>query len=119
MGFSKTGLAVSTFCLAACFLDSVPSLADRHCLPALNAYYGARYALHDESAACVPALEQALEALRSAVDHANVCGCGQLVGTIKPLIEDPEGGEAGCRRRAAEILGQSERVKALVGACNH
>lgn len=119
MGFSKTGLTLSSFCLAACLLNPAPSLADRHCLPALNAYYGARYALHDESAACAPALEQAFEALRSAMDHANVCGCGELVEAIKPLVEAQGGDEASCRSRAAEILGQSERMKALVDTCNH
>ncbi len=115
----KTGLIYSSFIVSMTLFCPSPSYADRHCLPSLEAFYGARYVLRDESLACPAALEEAFEALQSAFDHATACGCSELASAMQALIEKAGDDGASCRSRATDILGQTERVKALIEVCHH
>lgn len=112
----KTGFLLSIL-MNMVFLPGV-SLADRHCLPALEAYQGARYALRDYSLSCASALDQAAAGLHTALDRANACACRDLADALERLINQVAKGED-CPAMASEILGQSDRIRAFVDACNH
>jgi hypothetical protein len=113
----RAGVAMVLGAILAAFA-SFPVEADRHCLTAQEAYFGARNAIQDETRICSAALESAITALESAVDLARVCGCSELVQALETLVLESSDDTASCEARVANILDHGEEMVRLVSTCH-
>lgn len=98
--------------------ESTAALADRHCSPVLDRYYGARAALHDRQEPCGERLDYALELLSRAVADARACGCFSIEAELLPFLDNADAGEADCEEREVRILGLDEKLADMVEECN-
>lgn len=103
---------------AACALVPATATADRHCLPAQDAYFEARRLLLDESTSCPAAIGDAADALGTGVEMAGICGCGPLVDLLSALAQTAAEQARPCADRRDEILGRRDEVEATVLECH-
>ncbi len=114
----KTRLIHTSFYAALSGLALSPAHADRHCLPSQDAFYAGRYALQDEAQACSAALAEATNALETAREYAEICGCSELTSMLTELIGKTRDNTLECQVRAEGILERTEQVKTLVSDCH-
>jgi hypothetical protein len=106
--------------ITALLIGSVPlpSVADRHCAPALDYYYFGRSALSRAGGTCDETLQASLSNLVEASIQAQVCGCSSLRLMLTDFIRKLESAEMTCEERQAEILDLDLEISEQIEACH-
>ncbi len=108
--------------VAALALASVsePAFADRHCAPALEAYWRARTFLLQENRPCADAIRLSTPDFHEAAAQARICGFMSLHDRLNSLFfGDAPAGEEGCRARVERILDFGPELKEIVEAYHY
>jgi len=108
------GLAASA--AALCMPSAVQ--ADRHCYPALDAYFVSRVLVMSEDRSCEAKTDEAAEEIAHARFLSEICSCGGLTSTIDDLI-DRLGAEASCEGRTELLLGAKDELTQAVDDCHY
>lgn len=97
---------------------ALPAQADRHCMPALEAYYGARHALQSAEGSCQTRMENALQRLRGAHDFAAACGCRELGDAVRALTDEIAADGIGCETAGERLHDFAQTMEDQVQACH-
>lgn len=115
---AASGLAtVAAFAIAA-IVVAPPAHADRHCMPSLEAYYGARHAFQSDEGSCQERMDDARERLAGAQEFAAVCGCSELGNAIGDLIDAIGAKGVSCESGGARLLDFAETMDEMVQSCH-
>lgn len=110
--------AALVFMAVTLLVSAGPVTADRHCMPAQQAFFGARHALQSDDATCAARMSDAMESLEGAVAFADVCGCPEMAESVQALIDEVGADGMSCEKSVERVLGFSERMEELIQFCH-
>lgn len=92
--------------------------ADRHCYPALDAYFTMRFTLLAEDSNCHARLTEATGILDEALANAQICSCTALIEHFEGLTTVIRDETRSCPERSAALLEAEAETKSRVSACH-
>lgn len=115
---SKVPRCVGFMAVALTVLAPGIATADRHCYPALDAYFAVRFVLLAEGSSCPARLTEAADILDEALANAQICSCTALVEHLEGLTAVTRNETRGCLERSAVLLDAEAETKTTVSACH-
>ena len=112
-------LSVVPLSFSSFLFSMAPGLADRHCFPAQDAYFAARYLLQEGGEKCEPALDAARDELDAAIDQAGICGCTDLIANLEQLRRIAGNHKQSCEDRSEALLDAKAQIEGTVRDCHY